>query len=342
MKVHFEELLALTASKLQQAGLSPQRATITAEAICTASLRGTDSHGIRLLPHYLQALASGRIDPRAEFEYHQTNQACGTLDAHHGMGHVAVAEAMRHAMDLADSAGVGFVTVANSSHCGSMAYYGLFAPPSGMIGLAFTNATAKVKVFGAKQPFFGINPVCFTAPMASEDPFCYDASPTVMPNNRVKLYKERGLSLPPGVAADADGQETLDPDLARMLLPLGGEIAGYKGYAMAMVVDILCSLLSGMPSGPEVSAMYEADGASIAQPRHLGQLVGAIRIDSFVDPDRFAVRLQENANRIRSLQPTGPEPVLVPGDPEKREARLRHRDGIEIDAPLLAILQTDS
>lgn len=338
MILSYQDLLARTQARLFRAGLSETHAQVAAEAICSASLRGTDSHGIRLLPHYLAAIESGRIDPQAIFDFQQTSAACGVLDANHGIGHAAVAQAMRHAMDLAADTGVGFVSVRQSNHCGAMAYYGLMAPPEGMIGLAFTNATAKVKVFGAKKPFFGINPVCFTAPMALEDPFCYDASPTVMPNNRVKLYKEQGLSLPPGVAADEEGEEVIDPALARMLLPLGGEIAGYKGYAMAMVVDVLCSLLSGMPSGSDVSAMYATDGADIRDRRFLGQFVGAIRIDAFTDPDSFATRLRQNADLIRSLPPTGQDPVHVPGDPEKRTAQQRLAGGLEIDPSLLASL----
>lgn len=338
MKVLYLDLLRLVTASLCSAGLSADRALITSEAICSASLRGTDSHGIRLLPHYLQVLASGRIKPDAEFDFQQTAPSSGILNANHGMGHVAVADGMKRAMMLAQDTGIGFVSISNSNHCGAMAYYGLMAPPAGMIGLAFTNATAKVKVFAATQPFFGINPVCFTAPMAREEPFCYDASPTIMPNNRVKLYKERGLRLPHGVAADRLGCETLDPSLARMLLPLGGEIAGYKGYAMAMVVDILCSLLAGMPSGPDVSAMYEPDGASLAEPRRLAQFVGAIRIDAFVERLLFAERLQQNADRIRALPPTGPEPVFVPGDPEKQTAAIRLRDGIDVDDSLLRLL----
>lgn len=341
MKIAYLDLLQLAKQKLVLAGLREEHARTTAEAICSASLRGTDSHGIRLLPHYLHVLTSGRISPNAVFQFQQTSASCGVLNAQHGMGHAAVAEGMKRALALAEEAGVGLVSVTNSNHCGAMAYYGLMAPPAGMIGLAFTNATAKVKVFGAAQPFFGINPVCLTAPMADEAPFCYDASPTIMPNNRVKLFKERGQKLPPGVAADDQGHETLDPALARMLLPLGGEVAGYKGYAMAMVVDILCSLLAGMPSGPDVSAMYESDGASLDDPRRLAQFVGAIRIDRFTDPLLFAQRLQHNADLIRALPPTSSSSVFVPGDPEKLMTTIRSQEGIEIDNSLFALL-TDS
>jgi hypothetical protein len=338
----YPQLLDQVRRCLEVAGLSESHARFASEAICLASLRGTDSHGIRLLPHYLSALHSGRINVSASFDFVRTGLATGSLDANHGIGHAAVATAMQHAIELAEESGIGVVTVRNSSHCGAMAYYGLMAPPEGMIGLAFTNATPKVKVFNASQPFFGINPICFTAPMLHEEPFCYDASPTIMPNNRVKLYAERGEQLPAGVAADAEGIETLDPALARMLLPIGGDLAGYKGYGMAMVVDILCSLLSGMPNAKDVSPMYAADGANPSDQRLLGQMVAAVRIDRFVPLLEFKQRLQATADAIRTLPQQGDAPVMVPGDPEKKHAAQHLLTGVDVSSALMQLLEQNS
>lgn len=336
MKVPYQQLLERTNELLRQAGLSAEHAALTAEAICTASLRGTDSHGIRLLPHYLKSIKAGRIDADAEFEFHQTGMSAGILDAHHGMAHAAVATGMDHAIELAEKAGAGFVSIKNSNHCGAMAYYGLRAAEKDMIGLAFTNATAKVKVFNAKKPFFGINPVCITAPMEGEEPFCYDAAPTIMSNNKVKMYKKKGEMLPEWVAADEEGNMTLDPSISKMLLPLGGEVGGYKGYALAMVVDILTSLLSGMPNGRDVSSMYEADGGRPGEKRYLGQFVGAIRVDLFEDPVTFKKRLKKTADEVRSLpqEENALDDVMIPGDPEKRISVQRLKDGVEVDAEL--------
>lgn len=331
MKIGYEKLLKRTTELLEEAGLKSEYAKLTAEAICTASLRGTDSHGIRLLSHYLKAIKAGRIDTSVEFDFKKTSLSTGVLDAKHGMAHAAVATAMDYAIELAEHAGCGFVSVKNSNHCGAMAYYGLRAAERDMIGLAFTNATAKVKVFNSKQPFFGINPICITAPMEGEDPFCYDAAPSVMSNNKVKMYKQRGERLPEWVAADKNGDMTLDPALSKMLLPLGGELAGYKGYAMAMVGDIFCSLLSGMPNGKDVSTMYPSDGGHISDKRYLGQFIGAIRIDLFEDANIFKSRLKKTADEVRSLEGSHEKvPVQIPGDPEKMMTEERKRFGIEI------------
>lgn len=332
MLIPYDDLLTKTCHLLEEAGTRPDHAQLAAEAICTASLRGTDSHGIRLLPHYLDVIKIGRVDPNAEFCFEQTSPSTGLLNAQHGIAHAAVATAMDHAITLAKEVGVGLVSVQNSNHCGAMAYYGLRAAKRDMIGLAFTNASPKLKVFNAKESFFGINPICITAPMEGEEPFCYDAAPTVMSNNKVKMYMERGESLPEGVAADKYGEMTTNPALMEMLLPLGGELGGYKGYAMAMVVDIFCSLLSGMPNGQDVSIMYPQDGGKITDKRYLGQFVGAIRIDLFEDVQVFKQRLKKTACKIRRLKDKGSsnKKVMIPGDPEKKVAKERFQKGIKI------------
>lgn len=342
ISVPYDKLRLRAQELLESTGLSAEYAGITAEAVCTASLRGVDSHGIRLLPHYLKALKSGRIDPGAEFLFSKTSPSAGTLDANHGIAHAAGVIAMDRAIELAEDTGVGIVSIKNSNHSGEMAYYGLRAAKKDMIGLALTNTTPKLKVHNASESFFGTNPVCFAAPMLNEDPFCFDASPAVMSSNKIKMYGQTGKGLPDDVAADETGVMTKKADLARMLLPLGGLIAGYKGYGLSMLVDILCSLLSGMPAGKDVSAMYESDGGTLSEPRRLGQFVAALRIDIFVDLNEFKTRLSEIATRIRSLDkmPGAAEDVMVPGDPEKRMSAERSEKGIPLTADLYKELFT--
>lgn len=328
----YGELLEKVTVLLKDGGLTTGHAQLAAEAICSASLRGTDSHGIRLLPHYLEALQAGRIDPAATFEYERTSPSTAILDANHGMAHAAVATAMDYAIELAKESGAGFVSVKNSNHCGAMAYYGLRAARQDMIGIVTTNTTPKIKVHNARAPYFGTNPICVTAPMAGEDPFCFDASPAVMSSNKIKMLKASGDRLPGGVAADPDGNETHDAGLAKMLLPLGGLLSGYKGYGISMVVDILSSLLSGMPAGKDVTTMYSEIGEPPDNKRYLGQFVGAIRISSFVDVSRFKERLSAIAQEIRRLPQAldAEDEVMIAGDPEKRATKLRKDSGIPV------------
>jgi hypothetical protein len=161
---------------LTAAGVDPQIAADTADGLWTASIRGVDSHGIRLLPHYLKELEGGRINPEPDFEFEKTAEAVGTFNADHTYGIAAATRAMEHAIELATDAGTGHVSVRNSSHCGSMATFGLMAAEEDMIGYATTHGTANTKSPGSSRPFFGNNPICVAAPMADEGPFCFDAA----------------------------------------------------------------------------------------------------------------------------------------------------------------------
>lgn len=319
-----EAMRTFVQNTLKRAGVEEPWAMTTGTGLWHASMRGVDSHGIRLLPHYLDGIRLGRINPSPSMTFTRTMAATGTLDADNALGHAAGVKAMHHAMTLAEEAGVGMVSVRRSSHCGAMGYFALQACERDMLGLAFTHATARVMTPGGTNPFFGNNPICMAAPMRDEEPFCYDGATTTITFNAVKAFGEQGLPLPPGLAADANGQFTECPAEATQLAPIGG----YKGMGLSMVVDILCALLSGMPAGPEVSAMY---GSPLTQPRNLGQCFAAIRISAFEDPARFRERMQtlaEDLRRVPSLgESSGP---MAPGDPEKAHFRQRMRTGIPL------------
>jgi ureidoglycolate dehydrogenase (NAD+) len=325
LRRHAEQLLL-------RAGVAKESALLTAEGLWQASLRGVDSHGVRLLPHYVKGVLGGRINPRPDFDFQQTSPSTGRLDADHGFGHAAGIHAMRHAVRLANEAGTAHVSVRNSSHCGALAYFAFEACKADMIGTAYTHATPKVRTPNSITRFVGTNPLCLAAPMAEEDPFCYDGSMTHMTANKVRVYGERNLPLPPGVGANERGEETCNPAKVTQLLPIGD----YKGFGMAIMVDLLCGLLSGMPVGDEISDMF---GEPFSNRRLLGQFFGAFRIDVFEDPERFKCRLQEMAHRIRALPRREEQvPVQVPGDPEKACRTDRTANGIPLAPTELAQL----
>ncbi len=307
-----------------KAGVDGKVAEETARALWLTSLRGVDSHGMRLLPHYVASIEGGRLNPKPNFVFEQTAASTGRLDADHGLGHAASMEAMRHAIRLAQQAGVGFVSVYNSSHCGALATYALEACTHDMLGMAYTHATARMRTPNGSRAFLGTNPICFAAPMANEEPFCFDSAPTAFSFNKVKQYREQGLELPPDVAADKDGYMTQDAQAAEQLLPIGD----YKGFGLSLMVDILCGLLTGMPAGIEVSNMF---GDPLSEKRYLGHFFGAIRIDAFEDVATFKTRMQKLADDLRAEQPLDPSlPMQVAGDPEKTTRQERATHGIPL------------
>jgi LDH2 family malate/lactate/ureidoglycolate dehydrogenase len=314
---------------LFKAGVREDVLCNVAEGLIQASLRGIDSHGIRLLPHYVKGVEAGRINPNPNFSFEKTSISTGKFDGDHTFGHAAGVEGMNKAIGLAKEAGTGHVSVYNSSHFGVAAFFALLAAKQDMIGMSFTNATPHVLTTGSNRAFFGNNPVCFVAPCEGEEPFCLDMATSTITFNKVLQHKEANIPIPPNSVADANGNPTTDPESAKYLLPIGD----YKGYGLSMMVDILCSLLSGMPGGDNVSEMYSEN---IGAKRYLGHFFVAMRIDCFEEISVFKKRMVEMVRALRSEPRREKDiPVQVPGDPEKKIAKIRMNEGIPISRQLL-------
>ena len=294
------------------------------EGLVSTSLRGVDSHGIRLFPHYIAGVEGGRINPDPIYKFEQTAAATGKFDADHTFGHAAGIEAVHKAMELAKEAGTGLVAVYNSSHNGAMAYFALEAAKKDYIGFAFTHADSLINTPGSTRAFFGTNPVCMAVPCEGEEPFCYDSAPSFITWNRVRQYCEEDMSVPHSIIADKNGDETTNPHEATQLLPIGG----YKGFGLAMIVDVLCGLLTGMPVGRDISNMFKDP---ITQKRFLGQFYMAVRIDAFQPPDIFKQRMKKLMDDVRR-EPRRDKniPVMVAGDPQKYASVDRLKNGIPV------------
>lgn len=332
MSDHSTNELRLSRSAIKQfvknvfinAGVNEKVAEDTAEGLVMGSMRGVDSHGIRLLPHYIKELEAGRINAEPEFSFDKKAPAVGQFDADHTYGIAAGIRAMNRAIELARDTGVGHVSVINSTHNGMMAYFGLEAAREGMIGIATTQTSANTRPPNGIRPFFGSNPICVAAPMADEEPFCYDAATSAITFNEVRKRQDAGEKLPRDVAADKNGIPTRNPEEAVQLLPLGG----YKGFGLSMVVDIFNGLLSGMSVGREVSEMY---GEDISNRRNLGHYFAAFRIDAFVEVEEFKQRVQQLAEDVRNEPRRNEETSnYVPGDPEKQAKNKREQTGIAV------------
>jgi LDH2 family malate/lactate/ureidoglycolate dehydrogenase len=304
------------------AGVEKEVAKYVRDGLLQTSLRGVDSHGIRLLPHYMASVESGRINRTPHYKYRKTSASTGILDADHTFGHAAGMEAVKKALSLAGKAGTGHVAVCNSTHFGAAAFYTLEIAKHGMIGMSFTHADSLMKTHAGRRAFLGTNPISFAAPMAGEGPFCLDMATTFYNFNKIKQLREKGSKAPAGVGADENGIETTDPHVISMLLPIGG----YKGYGLSLMVEVLCSMLSGMEYGPHITSMYKAP---ISRKRRLGHFIMAIRIDCFEDTRVFKRRMSEIVNELRREPRLDRSvPVQVAGDPEKRAFAERSASGI--------------
>lgn len=297
--------------------------TVVVDELVETSLRGVDSHGVRLIPHYVEAAIVGRINKKPKFSFKKTAPSTGIFDADHGYGIAAGVRAMDKAIDLAKKVGIGGVVVKNSSHFGAAAIYGLCAAKKDMIGMAFTDVDALVFPHGGKQTYFGTNPICFCAPMAGEEPFCLDMATSRVPFNKIRAYAAQKKMLEAGWAFDKEGNPTTDPERAVSPAPMGD----YKGYGLAAVVSIFSSLLSGMPFGPHIHHMFPLDGKK----RFLGHFFLALDIAAFTPVQVFKASMRRVAEELRRVTPRNATfPVMVPGDPEKRCYRERIKQGIPV------------
>ena len=323
-KISFKKIYQFHKAVLSKAGLDQETCEAVAFGLCETSLRGVDSHGIRLLPHYTHSAILGRKNPRPNYSFHQVFPAFGHLDADNTFGHAAGMKAIDLAIPLAKEYGISAVAVSNSSHPGAMASFALRAARKGYIAFAFTHADALVSSFGGKRSYFGTNPICIAAPREEEEPFCLDMAPTMISWNKLLGAREKGKSLSGKYAADENGTPTADPTLAISLLPIGG----YKGYGIAAMGEVLCGVLTGMAFGRSIPAMFTTP---MDQPRYLGQFYMVLRTDVCLSPSDFESRLQQMTEEVRS-EPTKPgERVQLANDPQIEEAQQRQKKGIPID-----------
>lgn len=333
-------LKRLTINLLEGVGVRSRDAHLVADMLIEANLRGTDSHGVARLPHYMRRIEQGSINPRPELAVQRISDSCARVHGNNGLGQVAMQRATGEAIALAEQSGAGWVSVAGSSHCGALAYYGLQIADAGMIGLVFSHVDSMVLPHGARKPFCGTNPICLTAPreksgagQLGSGALCLDMATSKVPWNTVANAATEGVPIESGWAVDAKGRDTNDANLVSALYPFGS----YKGSGLGLMIDVLCAVLSDSPFGPEIPAMY----GDLSEPRRLGGLVGAIDIGRFVPLERFHRRIAEMIHLWTALPPSEPGGrVLFPGQPELEHREQRLREGIPLGHNLLRELES--
>jgi len=314
-----EKLRLLGSSCLTAAGVSKKNALLVADALTTTSLRGIDSHGVRLFSHYTKAILLGRVNPKPSFRFKKTMPAIGVLDADNGLGIAAGFTAMDHAISMAKKVGMGSVAVSHSSHFGAAGLYTIKAANMGMVGFACTHVEALVLPYNGRKPFFGTNAISIAVPVAGEDPICLDMATTTMTLNKLNMYKAAEATIPKGWAADVNGKITTDSQKAQYLTHFGG----YKGYGFAFMVDVFSSMFTGMPWGPHIMPMFPLNDKK----RNLGHYFWAINIEGFTHLSTFKKRMSTMVDELRATPSVSNQPVMVPGDPEKQQFVKRSKEG---------------
>ena len=341
IRVMPEHLKDFTTKVFIKMGLPAEDAATVADVLVAADIRGVRSHGIARLHMYINRLENGTMKPVSDIKIVSETLATARIDGGGGMGHPISKFAMELAMEKARAVGAGFVTVFNSSHYGIAGYWSMMALEQDMIGFSMTNASAiSIPTFG-RDGKLGTNPISVAAPAGDAYPYVLDMATTITPFGRVEVFKRRGMELPPGWAIDENGKDNTDPDkvlenarrrkdgLTGGFLPLGGAgetYGGHKGYGLALLVDILCGVLSGAGYADN---FYSTDPDGARKFGNIGHFFGALRVDAFRPLDDFKATMDDIIRRLKATpKAEGHDRIYIHGEKEFEAAEKNRKEGV--------------
>ncbi len=323
ISVPIDALLRFAEALLAKLGVPADDARLTSQLLIETDLRGIESHGIaHLVDFYVRRLQGAEINPKPAISITREAASAATIDGDRGLGFVVGERAMQLAIDKARVTGSGWVSVANSTHYGAGSCYAMMALPEDMIGFSFTTGGRLMTPPGGLGRSVGLNVISVAAPTPRGFPYVLDMATSVVAAGKLEIARRRGTAIPEGWAVDAGGEPLTDPHglhPSGMLLPLGGLAAtgAFKGFGLAILVDILTGALSGFGTSTEI------DGG-----RNAAQCFAALRIDAFVGRDTYMERMGGMIDALKRT-PTleGVDEVRIPGELEHALAESRRKAG---------------
>ncbi len=326
-------LTAFAQSILEASGVPPLTAVLVAESLVSSNLRGVDSHGVQLLIWYTEQIAAGNVDVHRPGNIVSEDGACMQYDGENGIGQLVSDTCCDHAIRLAQEHGLGLVVARNSTHFGAAAWWAQKLARENLLGIVMCNATALVAPWQGRDKMLGTNPICMAVP--GPNTFLLDMATTTVALNRVyKAVLSGDTTIPAGWAMDADGNPTTDPQAALDGLPM--PLGGYKGTGLAIMVEVLCAVLSGG------AMLTNVGGIRIQNVRmNASQMFLAVDVSRFMPLDEFMTRMQFIRDTVKGSHPAaGFEEVMIAGDPEWRMEETRRRDGIPVSNGIWQQLST--
>ena len=290
------------------------------------------------VPPYVRALAAGVVNPRPHVQDSRRFGATALLDGDNGHGVVVGQIAIDRAVELARDYGVGVVAVRNSNHTGMLAVHVLRAAHRDMIGYFTSNGPAIMAPHGGREARMGNAPFAYAIPRQTGDPIVLDMASSQVARGKVRMYADRGEPIPEGWAIDARGVPTRDATAAMegSVVPM----AGYKGYGIAFVTEILASVLPGANLSIEMPRAFLEAGSTMLDSWGSGHLAMAINVEAFADPEDFKTDVDRLVTYMKETPlAEGVDSILVPGEPESNTRRDRLENGIPLDATVMARLE---
>jgi LDH2 family malate/lactate/ureidoglycolate dehydrogenase len=317
-----QQLLDFATAVHERCGMPSTEARLAADTLVQADLWGHQSHGVMRLSWYVGRLKAGVCDPRAKPETIVDAGAIAVIDGKDGMGQVLTAHAMEEAIRRSRAHGIGAVALRNSNHFGTAMYFTLMAARAGCVGFLATNASPAMAPWGGRKKTVGTNPWSWAAPAGSQPPMVLDIANTGVARGKIYLARQKGLSIPEGWAINAEGAPTTDPAEAieGIILPM----AQQKGYAIAVMMDMLSGILSGSAFGAGVHGPYQTEHRSGA-----GQFLIALNIAAFMPLKDFGGRMERYVAELKSVPlAQGFDEIVYPGELEARSEARNRAEGI--------------
>lgn len=316
-------LRQITVRLAEHVGVSTEDAEIFARALVDADVNGTSTHGVSRLNIYLERITKGLINPRASLSVDRAHGSVLALDAGNGLGQVQAMKALNLLMPLAKENGVAAATIRNSQHFGAVSYYCNYAAERGMILLAMTNCEPAMSPTGGYEPFFGTNPIAASFPRKDGPPVKVDLATSIVARGNIIAASKKKEPIPEGWALSRTGEPTTDA--AEALLGTVQTMAGHKGYALALMVEVLSGVLSGAAIGADVGSMYK----NLDRKQDVGHFFCLFDISAFIDESVFSDRMSWMVDRLKANKPRpGVDEILIPGERSARAAAKNEQNGV--------------
>ena len=330
MRWRADFLSAWAEALLRKAGADEPSAKAVAWALVEADLRGVGSHGLLRLPVYVRRLEAGLVNPSPTLPLEERGPVA-LLDGEHGFGPRVALKAVEAAQSLARRHGLGAVGVRRSTHFGMAGLYAEKLAREGFVAWVTTNAEPDVVPFGGREKALGTNPLAFAAP-APQGILVADLATSESAMGKVFLAREKGERIPPSWGVDREGSPTDDPHRVYALRPLGGP----KGYALALLVEVLSGVLTGAGVAHGIGRMYD----EWDRPQDVGHFLLALDPGRFVGKEAFLERMGALWQALKAAPPApGHEEVFLPGELEARRRERALAEGMALPERVVAELK---
>lgn len=325
MRFKPETLRKFTVEILNKAGYKGEQAKVFADSLIMANERGVDSHGITRLRTYAERIRCGVVDINVQPEILNDADTFLFVDSKNSMGVTTCKWTLDKCIERAKKYGSCFAAVNNGNHFGTAAYHTLYGAEQGMITIAMSNSSACVAPTGGRKAILGTNPVSVAIPSSKYGAMVLDMATCTVAQGKVILANKEGKKIPHGWAIDERGNSTDDPTAALKgaMLPFGGP----KGYGIGLIIEILCSALTGAYMSPDTKSFWK----DFENPQGLGFFMGVMDISKILPLEEFKKRTDEILDRIKnSPKAEGVNEIFIPGEIEKNNMKRAQDSGIEL------------